>query len=539
MADGRVILQRYIVSPGYPVMFADAGEKLGLLDGVDAEVGFHIEVDVEHVLGIAGFGCHHIQYLGLHCVFADRSLGGRRFHGLGVGGRLGRGLLHGRGGGGRGRAASFIQHEFDAVADGRVIFQRYIVSAGNAVMLAYGGEKFGLLDGVYAEIGFHIEVYVEHILGIAGLGGHHIEYLDLHRVFADRGEGRRRFYGLCGGSRLGRGLQHRRGRNGRGRAASFIQHEFDAVADGRVIFQRYVVPAGNAVMLAYRGEELGLLDGVYAEVGFHIEVYVEHILGIAGLRGHHVEYLDFHRVFTDAGGMRRGFNGRRGGLKGRGLPGRGGLLHGRGRRGNCSAFFIHHELDAVPDGRVIFQRNIVFPRYAVMFAYGGEKLGLLDGVYAEVGFHVQVHVQHVLGIAGLGDHHVQYLGGHRVRAEPGGRGRFVGRRGFGFGVMKNGRGLPRRLRLVRSRSRRQRGFPGRGGVPAGQFFIFYPQRIVDDLQFRAVVAGDGLEPALVLALVVYPRLRVLPGALHEGHRHVRAEARREAYRVFEVVFSAL
>ena len=66
-----------------------------------------------------------------------------------------------------------------------------------------------------------------------------------------------------------------------------------------------------------------------------------------------------------------------------------------------------HELDYVRQGREIAQLQIGIARDVVSLADGGEHLRLLDGIDAEVGFQVEVQVQHVFGIAGLFDHQVQ------------------------------------------------------------------------------------------------------------------------------------
>ena len=47
-----------------PEAFADGGEHLGLLDGVDAEVGFEVEIGVQHVGRVAGRVGHQGDDLG-------------------------------------------------------------------------------------------------------------------------------------------------------------------------------------------------------------------------------------------------------------------------------------------------------------------------------------------------------------------------------------------------------------------------------------------------------------------------------------------
>ncbi len=45
------------------------------------------------------------------------------------------------------------------------------------------------------------------------------------------------------------------------------------------------VVAGDAEMLADAGEDLGLFDGVHAEVGFQVKIHVEQLGGVSGEPG--------------------------------------------------------------------------------------------------------------------------------------------------------------------------------------------------------------------------------------------------------------
>ncbi len=53
----------------------------------------------------------------------------------------------------------------------------------------------------------------------------------------------------------------------------------------RVIAQLQVVAARDVESVADSLEGLGLLDGVNAQVGFHVQVEVEHLQRVAGLLG--------------------------------------------------------------------------------------------------------------------------------------------------------------------------------------------------------------------------------------------------------------
>ena len=103
MGEGGEVAQPELVVAGDAVGLADGGEQLGLLDGVDAEVGLHVEVELEHVLGIAGLLGDHVKDGFFNGVLADAAGGGRRRRGgRGLRGR-GRRVYLGRGGSGRRR----------------------------------------------------------------------------------------------------------------------------------------------------------------------------------------------------------------------------------------------------------------------------------------------------------------------------------------------------------------------------------------------------------------------------------------------------
>ena len=76
------------------------------------------------------------------------------------------------------------------------------------------------------------------------------------------------------------------------------------------------------------------------------------------------------------------------------------------------------ELDHARQGREIAQLQVRVARDVVGLADGGEHLGLLDGVDAEIGFQVEIEIQHVLGIAGLLRDQVEHasVGRHRRSA---------------------------------------------------------------------------------------------------------------------------
>ena len=51
----------------------------------------------------------------------------------------------------------------------REVAELHVLLTLDAVCLADGGEGFGLLHGVDAEVGFEVEVHLQHVLGVAGL----------------------------------------------------------------------------------------------------------------------------------------------------------------------------------------------------------------------------------------------------------------------------------------------------------------------------------------------------------------------------------
>ena len=175
---------------------------------------------------------------------------------------------------------------------------------GNTIVLTQGGKEFGLFDRINTQVGFHIQVNIQHIFGVTRLFGYHFDHFFRHRGFV---QGRGRF--SCGGRRdncLRRRLSHRsrsrryrrlgsrRGYSGR-RFARVGKHKFNAVADRRIILELDTVLLGNTIVLTQGGKEFGLFDRINTQVGFHIQVNVQHIFGVARLFGHHADDFLRHR----------------------------------------------------------------------------------------------------------------------------------------------------------------------------------------------------------------------------------------------------
>src|SRR5664280_2365968 len=254
MRKGGKVAQLDVLVAGDAVGLPHRGEQLGLLDGVHTEVRLQVQVQVQHVLGIARLLRHQGQN-----PLADLALGDRGDRG---GSLLDWGGLH-RGAllrGGR-HTTGPLHHEADHMRKGGKVAQLDVVVAGDAVGLPHRGEQLGLLDGVHTEVRLQVQVQVQHVLGIARLLRHQGQnpLADLAR--GDRGD--------RGGSLLHRrrALHRRRGLHRGGRHTTGpLHHEADHMRKGGKVAQLDVVVAGDAVGLPHRGEQLGLLDGVHTEV---------------------------------------------------------------------------------------------------------------------------------------------------------------------------------------------------------------------------------------------------------------------------------
>jgi hypothetical protein len=68
------------------------------------------------------------------------------------------------------------------------------------------------------------------------------------------------------------------------------------VREGWEFSQLELIVAGNVVGLTHRGKGLGLLDGVDPEIGFEIELQIEHVGRVSGLLGDDGQDLLGHGV---------------------------------------------------------------------------------------------------------------------------------------------------------------------------------------------------------------------------------------------------
>ncbi len=83
-----------------------------------------------------------------------------------------------------------------------------------------------------------------------------------------------------------------------GQVGPLLVHKADHVRQRGIVAQLAVLVARNVVDLANSGEHLRLLDGVDAEVGFEVEIEVEHVLRIAGLLDHQRQDAVLHRLVS-------------------------------------------------------------------------------------------------------------------------------------------------------------------------------------------------------------------------------------------------
>ncbi len=200
-AERGVVAQLEVFDPLDIERRAHGREGLGLLDRIDAQVGLKVEVELEHVGGVAGLLGHDRQHLRHHRVGGLSSP------------RCGNALCHrrrcrGRGSWRGGQVGPVFADKPNHAAERGVVAQLEVFDPLDIERRAHGREGLGLLDRIDAQVGLKVEVELEHVGGVAGLLGHDRQHLRHHRV---GGRGRRG--GHCDGCRRG----CRRGHGGHGR----------------------------------------------------------------------------------------------------------------------------------------------------------------------------------------------------------------------------------------------------------------------------------------------------------------------------------
>ena len=136
MGEGGEVAQLQVLVAFDAEAFTHGGEDFGLFDGVDAEVGLEVQVEVEKFGGVAGHLGHDA-----HNGCGDIIAGGRGcWYWLWC-------LCCG---------AGLVADPADDVGERREVAQLQVLVAFNAEAFTHGGEDFGLLDGVDAEVGFEV-----------------------------------------------------------------------------------------------------------------------------------------------------------------------------------------------------------------------------------------------------------------------------------------------------------------------------------------------------------------------------------------------
>ena len=467
-------------------------EHLGLLDGVNSEVGFQLIAFFELVGVVAGLvgegGAHKDEELvtrgPLRRCRRCRSIR-RRFRDR-----------RGRRGLGRYRpGATHLQRSANGChegSQGKRTVGLHLRLGRNAQLFSQVRKHLGLLDRVDSKIGFELVVLFELRRIVAGLVGENRPH-----------QGGKDFLGgeVCGRSQRGRrrggcGSRRRgwRGRRRRSRHRSTRCHPCDGVGQR----SQSEGPIGchlcfgiDAQALPQLRQHLCLLDRIHAEVGFQLVVFFELIRIVASLFGQHRPH---HREQATAiGGNRLGASSRHRCRAGAGRGGR-----GRGPLGTGSALCRRNGIDQPRNGEGTIGCHFLLGGHAQLFTQLRQHLRLLDRVHAEVGFQLVVVFKLGGVVAGL------------CRED-----------------------APNQLRQLRPICRA--GGPGRshrlgrgGGLRCHHRFrhLHHPEGALFDFQRRRRIARDLLQPR-PLGRRVGPRIST-------GHRfpdrqgQLGAEARRES-----------
>ena len=157
-------------------------------------------------------------------------------------------------------------------------------------------------------------------------------------------------------------------------------------------------------MLAHRGKQFSLFNRINTQVGFHIQVQLQHIFWVAGFFGYHRDHFFGYGRFVQRGGF-RGRGGRRSGRSRSRRYRRGGSrgrrAYGRGGSGAFGTGVGQRILNNRADGRIIFQLHAFLFGDVICIAHNRKQFRLFDRINTEVGFHIQVQLQHILRIAGF------------------------------------------------------------------------------------------------------------------------------------------
>ena len=276
------------------------------------------------------------------------------------------------------------------MGQGRKVAQLEILITRNVIGCADGREHFRLLNRVDAEVGFEIEVQIQHVLRVAGLLSNDLQHLIFNRVvgsrlYCDRGLWGRFLFLHCSDRDL----------NGPARRARLpILRKLDHVGQGGEVAQLEILVSGNVIGRADGGKHLRLFNRVDAEVGFQIEIQVQHVPGVAGLLSNDLQHLVFNGVIGSRLCCDRG---RRGGDC-RNISGDGARRGRRGRPNDEIGTVLMHKPDYVRQRWIVAQLPVLVPRNVVYLADCGKHFRLFDRVNSKIRFQIEVQVQHVLWI---------------------------------------------------------------------------------------------------------------------------------------------
>ena len=167
-----------------------------------------------------------------------------------------------------------------------------------------------------------------------------------------------------------------------------------------------------------------------------------------------------------------------------------------------------HKFNAVADGRIILELDAFLLRDTVAVAQRGKEFGLFDRINTEVGFHIQVNIQHIFRITRLFADHFDHFFGH---------GRFVQGYGFRGRSSRRRRGSRRlsgrgfvRVDNVYFIHKRLRAFHHQGRFDTVLVVVFDAQRVLHDFQHRGLLAGNLFQPSLMSGFVGDARFAFLP-----------------------------
>ena len=186
-----------------------------------------------------------------------------------------------------------VRFERDPLADvaGEVV-ERWVrgeaevVVLGETVVLTDGGHDLGLLHGVDAEVGLELEIRLDLVGVVTGLLAQHLDH-HRQRIGVRRRRRRRDRCRRRDGHRLGFGRRRCGGVRLERHPLADVAGE---VVEGRVLGEAEVVVFREAVVVADGGHDLGLLDGVDAEVGLELEVGLDLVGVVAGLLAQHLDH---------------------------------------------------------------------------------------------------------------------------------------------------------------------------------------------------------------------------------------------------------